>query len=84
MKLYFYSDPGHGWLSVSRKTLSKYVDLKTVSSYSYQRKDRVFLEEDLDATLFITALQKAGKKIEVVEYTTNRNSKIRNYGSFRA
>ena len=84
MKVYFYSDPGHGWLSVSRKTLAKYVDLKKVSSYSYQRKDRVFLEEDLDAPLFITALQKAGKKIEVVEYTTNRNSKIRNYSSFCA
>ena len=84
MKLYFYSDPGHGWLSVSRKALEKYVDLKTVSTYSYQRKDRVFLEEDRDAQLYITALKNAGKKIEVVEYNTNRSSKIRSYDYFRA
>jgi len=83
MKLYFYSDPGHGWLSVSRKTLEKYVDLNSISSYSYQRKDRVFLEEDLDAQLLITALRNAGKSVEFVEYTTNRNSKIRNYDHFR-
>jgi hypothetical protein len=83
MKLYFYSDPGHGWLSVSRKTLAKYVDLKEVSTYSYQRKDRVFLEEDRDAQLFISALRKAGKLFQFVEYTTNRNSKIRNYDYFR-
>ena len=84
MKLYFYSDPGHGWLSVSRKTLAKYVDLKEVSTYSYQRNDRVFLEEDRDASLFISALRKAGKTIEFVEYNTNRQSKIRNYEYFRA
>jgi hypothetical protein len=83
MKLYFYSDPGHGWLSVSRKTLAKYVDLKEVSSYSYQRNDRVFLEEDRDAQLFISALRKAGKLFQFVEYNTNRNSKIRNYDYFR-
>jgi hypothetical protein len=83
MKLYFYSDPGHGWLSVSRKTLEKYVDLSEISSYSYQRNDRVFLEEDRDAQLFITALRNAGKTIEFVEYNTNRTSKIRNYGHFR-
>jgi hypothetical protein len=83
MKLCFYSDPGHGWLSVSRKTLAKYVDMNKVSTYSYQRKDRVFLEEDRDAHLFISALRKAGKSFQFVEYTTNRKSKIRNYDYFR-
>jgi len=84
MKLYFYSDPGHGWLSVSRKTLSKYVDLKEVSTYSYQRNDRVFLEEDRDAQLLIKALKDAGKKIEIVDYCARRSSKIRSYEYFRA
>jgi hypothetical protein len=84
MKLYFYSDPGHGWLSVSRKTLEKYIDPKLVSTYSYQRNGRVFLEEDRDAGLLISALKDDGKRIEVVEYHTNRSSKIRSYEYFRA
>ena len=84
MKLYFYSDPGHGWLSVSRKTLEKYIDPKLVSTYSYQRNDRVFLEEDRDAQLLIKALKDAGKKIEIVDYCARRSSKIRSYEYFRA
>jgi hypothetical protein len=84
MKLRYYSDPGHAWLSVSRKVLEKYVDPKEISTYSYQRKDRVFLEEDCDATKFIVALRKAGVAYQFVETHTNRNSKIRNYNCFRA
>lgn len=84
MKLRFYSDPGHGWLAVSRKTLEKYVDPKEISIYSYQRKDRVFLEEDCDASKFLVALRKAGVTYSFVESNTNRYSKIRNYANFTA
>ena len=84
MKLRFYSDPGHGWLAVSRKTLEKYVDPKEISIYSYQRKDRVFLEEDCDASKFLVALRKAGVTYAFAESNTNRRSKIRSYDYFRA
>ena len=84
MKLRFYADPGHAWLAVKRDFLAKYVDLKKVSTYSYQRNDSVYLEEDCDAGLLIKALKDAGKKIEVVEYHTNRSSKIRSYNHFVA
>lgn len=84
MKLKFYSDPGHAWLSVSRKTLEKYVDPKEISTYSYQRKHQVFLEEDCDASKFLAALRKAGVAFVFAETHTNRRSKIRNYANFTA
>lgn len=84
MKLKFYNDPGHGWLAVKRSLLEKYVDPKTISSYSYQRKDNVYLEEDCDAMKLIVAMRQAGVALEIVDSDTRRRSKIRSYDHFRS
>ena len=84
MKLRFYSDPGHGWLSVSRNVLEKYIDPKEISVYSYQRKNQVFLEEDCDASKFLDALRKANVSFSSIQTHTNRRSKIRSYANFIA
>ena len=44
--------PGHGWYKVSRKDLFKMDILDKISSFSYQKGDWVYLEEDCDATIF--------------------------------
>jgi len=49
----FYEDPGHGWLSVKRQELVDLNILNQISSYSYQRGNTVYLEEDCDAPVFL-------------------------------
>ena len=56
LTLTFYSDPGHGWLEVDRDVLVDLGIADEVSSYSYQRGDKVFLEWSGDD-------QKAGSEI---------------------
>ena len=50
----FYSDPGHGWLEVDKKDLIELSLEDKISSFSYQSalENKVYLEEDCDATLF--------------------------------
>lgn len=53
----FYSDPGHGWLEVSRQDLKELSLEDKISGCSYQKDDKVYLEEDCDATLFVKAYE---------------------------
>lgn len=50
----FHTDPGHGWLEVSASELTR-VGLvpSDFSAYSYTHLDKVYLEEDCDAAVFI-------------------------------
>lgn len=80
----FYSDPGHGWLKVSKALLDGLGILGQVSHYSYMRKGFVYLEEDQDASLFINAYRaKYGvdPKFKEANARTKR-SKIRSYDNF--
>lgn len=52
----FHEDGGHGWLQVRRELLTL-LDLTTkISRFSYQDINFVYLEEDLDFSLFVVAL----------------------------
>lgn len=87
-KMQFYSDAGHGWLKVKRTDLVALGIEKSISSYSYQRKEYVYLEEDCDMQKFIFALAKQGdydfsylaSLIKTIH--SNRSSRIRNYKRF--
>ena len=90
MKLYkFYNDPGHGWLAVKRKELVELGVIGQISSYSYQRGNTVYLEEDGDASRFINAYVAKGLCESASDfpyeskYCQNR-SPIRSYDSFKA
>lgn len=63
----FLSDPRHGWLSVPRSLVDKLGIADRISSFSYQQGNRVYLEEDCDAPLFLKAMYAAGHDVEVVE-----------------
>ena len=53
----FYSDPGHGWLEVDREDLIELSLGDKISGFSYQKGNKVYLEEDCDATLFWKAYE---------------------------
>lgn len=52
---YFHQDAGHGWLAVPRKELKALGILTQISGYSYQKGQTVYLEEDIDAQIFLDA-----------------------------
>lgn len=52
----YYHDPGHGWLLVSYQDLIVLDIVGAISECSYRIDDRVYLEEDMDATTYIDAL----------------------------
>lgn len=81
MKTYkFYADPGHGWLAVKITELMELGIITQISNYSYMRGATVYLEEDIDATLFFNAYRdKHGVDPKHSYKHTNNRSPIRNY-----
>jgi hypothetical protein len=83
--LIFHTDPGHGWLEVPASMAKQYLREKyrQISCYSYQKNGVLFLEEDCDASLFLTAL--ASKNIKLhLERKYLEITPIRGYKSFNS
>lgn len=81
--LTFHADPAHGWLEVDRADLETLGIVEKISRYSYQKANRIFLEEDCDATHYIRAATASGWNITTTEKHTNADSFIRNLNSFK-
>ena len=80
-----YNDPAHAWGKVKRKVLDNLGIAQQVSSYSYQYKDNVYLEEDADLALVCrNLLFNTDVQIKFVEKHTNRDSRIRSYERYAA
>jgi len=80
-----YNDPSHAWGKVKRKVLDNLGIAHEVSSYSYQYKDNVYLEEDADLSLVCRHLLfNSDVQIKFVEKHTNRDSRIRSYERYVA
>jgi len=80
-----YNDPSHAWGKVKRKVLENLGLSQQVSSYSYQYKDNVYLEEDADLSLVCRHLLfNTDVQIKFVEKHTNRDSRIRSYERYVA
>lgn len=80
--LIFHADPAHGWLEVNRADLEALNIAHKISRCSYQKADRVFLEEDSDAAHYLRAAGGRGWNITTTEKYTNANSFIRNLPRF--
>ena len=78
-----FADPGHAWARVAKSKLVKLGIAEKISPYSYQKGENAFLEEDCDLTVYINALRKRGYEVKFNESYTNRQSKIRNYFSYK-
>ena len=80
----FYSDSGHGWLKVPKGLLSHFSITEKISSFSYQRGNFAYLEEDCDATTFCNAYEsRNGCTPKFRFHNTDGRSKIRSYESYR-
>lgn len=83
--LSFHHDSGHGWLQVPEKSLKELGIEAFVSRMSYLKDEQVYLEEDLDASLFIAAWKaKKGKQPDWFDYFEDGHSKIRDYDRYPA
>ena len=79
-----FADPGHAW---ARFPKAKQVSLgiaDKISTYSYQNGANAFLEEDCDLSVLVVALRDRGYEIKFNESHANKQSKIRNYATYRA
>lgn len=74
-------DPAHAWLHVRRTEIQRLGIAKEITSYSYQRGETVFLEEDRDLATFMRAKEAVG---EAVAYKRRyvENSPIRAYDGY--
>lgn len=84
LTLNYYQDPSHGWVKIPRDKLIVLCIEHLISSYSYQLKDNVYLEEDNDLARLYKACDELQIKIKLKEYHTNKASKIRSYEQFRS
>lgn len=78
-----FADPGHAWARVAKSKLVTLGIADKISTYSYQKGENVFLEEDCDLSVLISALRVRGYEIKFNESHTNRQSKIRNYSTYK-
>jgi hypothetical protein len=78
-----YSDPAHAWAKVKRQVLVNLGLDKLVSAYSYQYKDNVYLEEDVDLSLLYDRLLKDDVRMRFNEKHTENPSRIRSYDSYQ-
>ena len=78
-----YSDPGHGWAKVKRQVLVNLGIDKEIRHYSYQYKDNVYLEEDVDLSILYRRMMQDDVAMKFEEKHNNNTSRIRSYDSYR-
>lgn len=83
LKIKVYNDPGHAWGAVKRQMLVDLGIADKISTFSYQKGNTVYLEEDCDLSLLIGALKARGVAVEWDERHTDRRSPIRGYDYYR-
>ena len=87
-KIIYHSDPGHGWLAVKRALIEALGIERNISSFSYQRGDTVYLEEDGDSDCFFEAMIAAGYTSDQIHErieerrVPDHHSPIRSYDSY--
>lgn len=77
----YHTDPGHGWIEVPVVDLQELgLKLADFTRYSYMKHDRVYLEEDCDAAVFVNAYaERYGVRPKFRELHTGVDSMIRSY-----
>lgn len=83
LKLNYFTDPGHGWVSVKLQTLIDLGIADKISTYSYIRGKSAYLEEDCDLGLLFKECDSRGLKIDLTTKHTNNRSPIRSYATYR-
>lgn len=84
LKLNYFTDPGHGWVSVKLQILIDLGIADKISTYSYIRGKSAYLEEDYDLGLLFKECDSRGLKIDLTTKHTNNRSPIRSYATYRS
>ena len=79
-----FADPGHAWARIPKAKLVQLGIADKISPYSYMNGANAFLEEDCDLSVLVRALIERGYEIKFNESHANKQSKIRNYSTYRA
>ena len=79
-----YADSGHAWAKVKTASLIKLGISDNISSFSYQRNDYTYLEEDCDLNIYVNKLKENNIEFKFKEYHTNKQSKIRSYNTYKS
>lgn len=78
MKTYtHYTDPGHGWVAVSKADMIKYGVVDTISKYSFMDTKKAYLEEDSDAMKFFDAYKRVHGEYPKTKESYSENSMFR-------
>ena len=77
-----YSDPSHSWGKVRREVLKNLQLDRHISSYSFQRGEYVYLEEDNDLSMLCQALYDNNTRVVFNEKSTNKPSRVRTYDRY--
>ena len=75
-------DAGHGWLEVSAWMLLRLGLDDMITRFSYAHNGLVFLEEDIDAPLFLRELDRQKFPWEIKQVCDGTVSEIRSYCSY--
>lgn len=78
-----YSDPSHAYGKVKRQVLKNLKLDKYISSFSFQRGDYVYLEEDRDLSLLCQALYDNNTRVVFHEKTSSKPSRVRTYDHYQ-
>ena len=77
--LYFYQDGGPAWLKVSKDTFNRTnLTIRSISCFSYHDNKNYYLEEDVDATLYLNNLKDQKINYSFIEVDDGDYSPIRN------
>jgi len=82
MRITRHIDPGHSWFEVKRSVIADLKLLDKISGYSYQKGGMVYLEEDCDADIVLSALEANHVYIIFDNMQTNRESWVRDCDRF--
>lgn len=78
----FFSDAGHGWLSVKYQELVDMGIEDQITKYSYVNGKSAYLEEDVDMAIYIKAMENNGVSVEFDHRDHGEVSRIRKYEPF--
>ena len=76
--LYMHQDGGHAWLKVSKDTFNRTnLTMRSISCFSYHDNKNYYLEEDVDATLYLNNLKDQNINYSFIEVDDGDYSLIR-------
>ena len=80
----FHTDASHGWICVKIAELEALGIADKITSFSYQRKQSAYLEEDTDYTTYLNALKERGIELETVDGKIfNKDHPIRRFQPYQ-